>query len=162
MLFVPYFIKALKVSKNVLLTSCVRSQSYEELISWTIDNNSEMQERLQLKIIAHVYMKFCGPSKFVLFLGYSGIKPYLTKKELKFSVNFLWTFFYDFKIFSGDYPTEERSVRKTLPWTQYEYLICAIKCFSSNLGLVKLVEITSKSLSFQKCKFRKIRQLLAT
>ena len=30
-------------------------------------------------------------------------------------------------------------------------LTCKIK------GLVKLVEITSKSLSFQKCKFRKIR-----
>ena len=31
--------KALEISKNIPLTSCVRSQSKEELISWAIDNN---------------------------------------------------------------------------------------------------------------------------
>ena len=36
--------KALEISKNIPQIACIRSQSNEELISWAIDNNCEMQE----------------------------------------------------------------------------------------------------------------------
>ena len=36
--------KALEISKNILLTSIVGSQSEEEFVLWAIDNNCETQE----------------------------------------------------------------------------------------------------------------------
>ena len=40
----PYFFKSLGISKNIPLTACVGSQSNEELIWWTIENNCEMEK----------------------------------------------------------------------------------------------------------------------